>query len=63
LPGPRTVSRYAIFAGDVLTSTPNLRFIRSIWTSRWASPIPYITGLVGLVRALDPERRILLPQA
>ncbi len=27
----------------MLTSTPNLRFIRSIWTSRWASPIPYIT--------------------
>ena len=42
-PGPRTVSRYAILAGAVVTSTPNLRFIRSIWTSRCASPIPYIT--------------------
>ena len=39
-PGPRMVSRYAILAGAVVTSTPNLRFIRSIITSRWASPIP-----------------------
>ena len=60
---PRTVSRYAIFAGDVLTSTPNLRFIRSIWTSRWASPIPYITvSWVSSERSIR-ERRILLPQA
>ena len=37
------VSWYAILAGWVATSTPNLRFIRSICTSRCASPMPYIT--------------------
>ena len=46
----------------VVTSTPNLRFIRSIMhvEVRLAHPVHH--GLVRLVRALDPEGRVLLAQ-
>ena len=52
----RIVSRKAIFAGLVTTSTPNLPLSRSIITSRWASPIPCIT--VSCVSSLRLTRKV-----
>ena len=59
---PRTVSRNAIFAGLVTTSTPNLRLqpLDHDLEVRFAHAVHH--GLVGLLVAGDAERGVLLAQ-